>query len=342
MSVEHYHEYVKCREASFVTPWRQMKAFVAWLQAPSHITRNVLLLLGYLAWDRIGMIIECCVRLRELSRHARSTSAFTIYEVNKALALLEADPQTTTSHLRDAAFCGMLQQQLAEYRTRKYYNANQGNGKSGGNSSSSSVGNIPAATAASTASSSTFVMKSEAQSSSASSAAATASSDATSSAYASNLAAVAEATGIDPTHDSTMTAGILNPPEISPIIFSSSASSVGSSFALGSTSSAHPADSASLSSLSTAAGLTLPLVSSSPPSSLSMSPNPGRFTDQQRAKLHAMSVNCGWKYRRNNPEVIAIVQQEGLAYEQIRGWIANNKPKALKRPQHHNTSHPAF
>lgn len=45
-----------------------------------------------------------------------------------------------------------------------------------------------------------------------------------------------------------------------------------------------------------------------------------------------MSEACGWKYRRANLQVQAIHDEEGLGFEQIRSWMANNKPPAFKRP----------
>ena len=120
MSSEHFTQFVKCREASFVYPGRRQKLLSEWTGLPQSTSKSVLLLLGYLAWDRIGMIVELCVALRECSRHARSNVPFTIYEVNAALRMLEEHPMTSQKQWRDEAFGGFnLQKQLQAYYESK-------------------------------------------------------------------------------------------------------------------------------------------------------------------------------------------------------------------------------
>ena len=99
MSESHYYQFVRCREASFVPMGRSVQ-FCRWLQVPSSMHKAAIQFLAYLAWDRIGMIVEVCAALRENSRHARSNLPFTLYEANTALQMLDTHPLTSLEHIR--------------------------------------------------------------------------------------------------------------------------------------------------------------------------------------------------------------------------------------------------
>jgi hypothetical protein len=61
--------------------------------------RRLLMLLGYLAWDRIGMIVEICNHLRQRGSHAWSRLPFTISEVQSAIYLLESVAECAVQHI---------------------------------------------------------------------------------------------------------------------------------------------------------------------------------------------------------------------------------------------------
>lgn len=326
MSVDHYRTFVKSRESSFVTPTRKLREFIAWSKIPNWIGKNVVLLLGYLAWDRIGMVIECCGRLRDCSRHSRSSLPYTVYEANKAIAFLESDRQTSMRFLKDNQLVGAIKSEMSAYleNRHKHHPAGVGDG--------SAVDDAP--TPGSLIPSASPVVSIH-------------SANATALQYLGAAGGVAAAMADSHATDgntirNTISTNLIpnarqNESNVSMASLGATTAS-GSSFATPAPTyagSASVAPSAPLSSSPPPVSISA-LPSSSPSSSHSSSKS-GRFSESARVRLQCMADACAWKYRKANPEIQAIHREEGLELDQIRGWMANNKPMEFKRTTQRQT-----
>lgn len=244
---------------------------------------HLLKLLAYLAWDRIGMIVEIASRLRECSRHARSALAFTVYEVEKAIGMLEAQEETSLKKMQERGRAIVSSGAGAEdididsteaTTTIKDATISPRSWAAAANEQLKALA-MPGAVAA--AASST-----ESEEVAAAVAAAKAAKEA-----AVTMEQAGAAYGFPPLHSfplapaASSAAPYLPPPE--------------------------------------------PEAASTPV------PKHARFSDGAKLRLQAMADACGWKYRQKNPQVQEIHAMDGLGFDQIRGWMANNKPVEFKR-----------
>jgi len=70
MSKESYFEYCKAREANFIA---KRNAFIEWLHVPPN-KKSLLNLLSFIAWDRVGIIVEIALAFRK--RHHKFVNFF--------------------------------------------------------------------------------------------------------------------------------------------------------------------------------------------------------------------------------------------------------------------------
>ena len=322
MSLDHYKVFVRARESSFVTPPRRCRHFMSWLRLPSWLGRNVLHFLGYLTWDRIGMIIQVCQRWRQRSRHARSNLPFTVYEVNQAIQYLEKEPQTSTMFLTDSNYVrsiksemdafienrNKIQQQLQQHEHQFHNTDITSNNASASHSTDDLMDSDVPAPGDTNVSSLQMLIRDREQA---------------------NQVALANL------GDSVLTNDVEAIARLAKLSASDSTptSAQPSSFASVLPSSVTALPPPNLASSPSISLSTYPISSSRPASSPCVSNTcpKSRFSESARIRLHQMAEACGWKYRRANPAVQAIHQEEGLELDQIRCWMANNKPTELKK-----------
>jgi hypothetical protein len=114
MNYAEYEQFARCRETAFSKRAAKPK-LAGWLGSRiDTLHPTALQLLCFLAWDRVGMLVELCAGVRDCSRHARRIEQpFTPSELQHALTFLDAHPLTARTTMQRRQIAAATQAQLS-------------------------------------------------------------------------------------------------------------------------------------------------------------------------------------------------------------------------------------